>query len=156
VRFALKRSLAPLDAYGINALSHLLEALLWDISDVAKYLQVTPRTVRRWLDGTAQVPRSAVISLWFESHYGHAAIAAETVNACAAWRSLSLELEREKAALLERLSAVSAQTYGAANACVFSEVALPVASPSLRRPARTYRLPMARAMAARARTRALT
>lgn len=116
----MKRSLAPRDAYGVNALIHLSESLLWDVSDVACYLSVTPRTVRRWLDCTVNVPRSAVIALWFESHYGHAAIAAETMNQCAALRGVAKGLEREKAALLERLSLLSHDTHGAANQCVYS------------------------------------
>lgn len=120
----MKRSLAPRDVFGTNAFALLLDALLWEVSDVARYLHVAPRTVQRWLDGTTCVPRSAVIALWFESHYGHAAIAAQTMNECASWRGIAKGLARDKAALLERLSLLCNETNGAANAAVFS-----VASP---------------------------
>lgn len=69
---------APKTIYG-PALLRMFVNELGGVKPVAKYLDVTPRTVRRWLSDSA-VPRTAVLALFWESKYGRAHIFTDQVN----------------------------------------------------------------------------
>lgn len=95
------------------------------ITDVARHLDVTPRTVHRWIEADA-VPRPAHLALFYESSWGRSAVDCEAVNqarqAVGMVRCLSREVDELRAALAA-LSAVSST--GAANAAVMREFGPP-------------------------------
>lgn len=69
---------APKTIYG-PALLRMFVDELGGVKPVAKYLDVTPRTVRRWLSDSV-VPRTAVLALFWESKYGRSHIFTDQVN----------------------------------------------------------------------------
>jgi len=69
---------APRDIYGPNLMRTFVHQL-GGTKSVAKFLQVTERTVSRWLE-TGKVPRAAVLALFWETQYGRSQIFTEQVN----------------------------------------------------------------------------
>lgn len=69
---------APKTIYGPDLLRMFVDEL-GGVKPVAKYLDVTPRTVRRWLSDSA-IPRTAVLALFWESKYGRSHIFTDQVN----------------------------------------------------------------------------
>lgn len=48
------------------------------VAAVARFLDVSPSSVKLWLSGKRQPPRAAVIALWHESHFGRAVTSAHS------------------------------------------------------------------------------
>lgn len=69
---------APKDIFGPNAFQMFVHEL--GMTRVSKILEVTPATIRRWMRGTTQVPRMAVLALYWETQYGRSLIESEMVN----------------------------------------------------------------------------
>ncbi|MGV0959283.1 MAG: hypothetical protein ACOYB1_05540 [Limnohabitans sp.] len=69
---------APRDIYGPNLLSAFVHEL-GGAKPVAKFLHVTERTIRRWLE-KGKVPRAAVLALYWETQYGRSQIFTNQVN----------------------------------------------------------------------------
>jgi hypothetical protein len=71
---------APKDIRGPNVFRIYVDEL-GGPANVAKHLQVGVRTVYRWLaDDFGNVPRAAVLALYWESKYGRSQIFTEQVN----------------------------------------------------------------------------
>jgi hypothetical protein len=115
----MKASLAPRDAAGVAAFTHLMDALGWRAPDVARYLEVSERTVRRWLAQDGAPPRAAVIALWFESHYGRQAVAGRYMTEAQNWRAAADAYKAQNDALRAALARASSATHGAANESLY-------------------------------------
>jgi hypothetical protein len=106
------RSLPPL--------SVLLDALPGKPADCAKYLEVSPRTLRRWM-AADYAPRPYMLALYWESNYGLAHIDADLFNLAQQHAAMAKSLERE----VKRLQAVidrleKDHDWGSANAPIFN------------------------------------
>jgi transcriptional regulator with XRE-family HTH domain len=62
---------------------------------VARYLDVSPRTVSAWLNGTREPPAAAVRALMLESHFGRQAIACAAENDARTYYGLARALQSE-------------------------------------------------------------
>jgi len=85
-----------------------LQQLLDDLGrpsprELARYFQVTQRTVRRWI-ATQNPPRAVIISLFWSSSYGLSALDAELYNSFTVYKLLSESLRRENATLALRVA----------------------------------------------------
>lgn len=69
---------APNDIWGVNFFDQFAQEL--GLAQTAKLLEVTPRTIQRWRDGTTPVPRMAVLALFWETKYGRGLIDTSQVN----------------------------------------------------------------------------
>ena len=72
------------DIYGSHRFSDIFNGL-WIPSakrhaQVAKFFDVSPRTLQRWLTGKSEPPRAVVYALWHESHEGRAVTASHSEN----------------------------------------------------------------------------
>eukprot|EP01041_Mallomonas_annulata_P032567 gene32567-55063_t len=118
---------APRDIYGPSAFREFVHELGGPRS-VSKYLQVTERTVWRWLS-EGNVPRAAVLALYWETQYGRSQIYTEQVNEirmlCGRVRLLQDQFARARdiVAGLRKLHS------GGANEPVFEEMAMDIDLP---------------------------
>ena len=98
---------------------------------LARWLDVSPRTVADWISGRHCPPRATVYALWLESDDGRAYLATDLANECRLLTSLvdslndaSARKDGAIAALRAELSAVKAAAPGARlaiNDAVFSD-----------------------------------
>lgn len=77
------------------------------ITDVAALLDVSPRTVRAWINGTREPPRAAVIALWHESHLGRSVTAPHSEYGAYLARSMADTLARDLDAARATIDALS-------------------------------------------------
>lgn len=108
------KTYAPRSLRG-SMLADLIGEMHGTVEEVAKYLEVAERTVRRWLaDGTA--PRAVLAALWHETPTGRYESALDVGNELAIVRGLARNHEdaaRAQAAQLARVLAIA--DTGAAN-----------------------------------------
>lgn len=75
------------------------------LRSVARFLDVTEATLKRWLSGESNPPRAAVYALWHESPYGLAVTSAHAVRGWQTFEGLSRaqasEIDRMKAHIAE-------------------------------------------------------
>lgn len=101
-------------------LSIVLDGLLTsDHAAIARQLDVSPATFRRWI-ATDNAPRAAVLALFYESRWGYSLLESTAYNGRMWAEARARSLERENRALrrrIERLEALgSADGFGAASA----------------------------------------
>ncbi|TAH10509.1 MAG: hypothetical protein EAZ11_12250 [Curvibacter sp.] len=108
------KTYAPKGLHGAD-LRGLLDDLQATPADAAKFLQVTERSVWRWLaDGSA--PFAALATLWHESPRGRETAAVDVGNALVAHRGLARAHQDAHARETQRLARlVQIGDFGAAN-----------------------------------------
>lgn len=77
------------------------------LADVAALLDVTPATVRAWINGTREPPRAAVIALWHESQLGRSVTAPHAEYGAYLARSMADTLARDLDAARATIDALS-------------------------------------------------
>ena len=104
-------------------LSFLLDDIFErDLSKVAKFLGVTPQTLKRW-QRTDDAPRAALLALFYESRWGYSLMYTTAYNSEKNARQWCNSLTRENAALrlrIERLERLG--DFGAANRPTLEQV----------------------------------
>lgn len=96
--------------------------------EIARYLDVTERTVHRWM-AADDAPRAALLALYWESSYGLAALDAELFNTVAVHKRLSESLNHEAQMLRVRIARLEKiGSFDSANAPYLAPVALPVSA----------------------------
>lgn len=106
------KTFAPL-ALDLRAIMESLPG--WTVPDVAKYLDVTERSVWRWLSDES-APRAALLALWHLTPHGLECVGVDYGNGVMYERGLSISLRKAldaETARLGRLLAIS--DTGAAN-----------------------------------------
>lgn len=97
-------------------LSYLLDDIFErDLNKVAKFLGVTPQTLKRW-KAADDAPRAALLALFYESRWGYSLMYTTAHNGEMRYRELADSRGRENAALrlrIERLERLG--DFGAAN-----------------------------------------
>lgn len=98
-------------------LSYLLDDIFErDLNKVAKFLGVTPATLKRW-KSAGHAPRAAMLALFYESRWGYSLMYTTAFNAETVARQEVDSLKRKNAALLVRIARLEATgDFGAANA----------------------------------------
>lgn len=113
----------------IPALSQIVPAL-GDPSprELARYLDVTERTVYRW-QATDDAPRAVLLSLFWESSYGLSTLDAELFNSVAVYKNLSESLNHEAQTLRVRIARLEKiGSFASANAPYLVPAVLPVSA----------------------------
>lgn len=96
--------------------------------EIARYLDVTERTVYRW-QATDAPPKAVRLALFWESSYGQSALDAELYNSVAVWKNLSESLNHEAQMLRVRIARLEKiGDFAAANAPYRAPVALPISA----------------------------
>lgn len=108
----------------LPALSQLLPALgNPSPREIARYLDVTERTVYAW-KAADLAPKAAQLALFWESSYGLSALDAELFNQVAVYRNLSESLNHEAQMLRVRIARLEKiGSFASANAPYLSPVA---------------------------------
>jgi hypothetical protein len=112
---------APRDIYGPNAFREFVHEL-GGAKSVAKYLEVTERTVLRWLS-EGNVPRAAVLALYWETQYGRAQIFTDQVNEIRALYARVHLLQDQYTRAKDIVAGVRKLHTGGANEPIFEEMA---------------------------------
>ena len=83
---------------------------------VAKHLDISASTVRRWL-ATGYAPRTATLALFWETRWGQSIVDCEAVNQARMQEGLNRALKNENATLRARIARLEALGcgFGAAN-----------------------------------------
>lgn len=110
----------------LPALSQILPALGQPSPrEIARYLDVTERTVFAW-KAADRAPKAALLALFWESSYGLSALDAELHNAAQVHKSHANALLKEVDNLRARIARLEKMgCFGSANAPHISPVALP-------------------------------
>lgn len=96
--------------------------------EIARYLDVTERTVYGW-KAADQLPKAAQLALFWESSYGLSALDAELFNRVAVYRNLSESLNHEAQMLRVRIARLEKiGSFASANAPYLAPVALPISA----------------------------
>jgi len=83
---------------------------------LAKALDVTPRTVSRWIADPENTPRPVMLSLFWLTRWGQSQVDCEAVNTARMYRGFTESLRTENARLKNELARlVSAGDFGCAN-----------------------------------------
>jgi hypothetical protein len=118
---------APRTIYGPNAFREFVYQLGGPKS-VSKYLEVTERTVWRWLsEGNA--PRAAVLALYWETQYGRAQIFTEQVNEIRALYGRVRLLQDQYTRAKDIVAGLRKLHTGGANEPIFEEMAAGIEMP---------------------------
>lgn len=118
---------APRDIYGPNAFREFVHQL-GGTKSVAKYLEVGERTVRRWLS-EGDVPRAAVLALYWETQYGRAQIFTEQVNEIRALYARVRLLQDQYTRAKDIVTGLRKLHTGGANEPLFEEMAAEIDLP---------------------------
>lgn len=113
----------------LPALSQLLPALGHPSPrEIARYLDVTERTVFAW-KAADRAPKAALLALFWESDYGLSALDAELHNTAMVHKNHAQSLLRELGILQVRIARLEKMgSFGSANAPHIAPVVLPVSA----------------------------
>jgi hypothetical protein len=112
---------APKNIYGPNLMRTFVQEM-GGPQKVAKFLQVTERTVFRWLE-KGKVPRAAVLALYWETQYGRSAMFTDQVNEIRSlYRQVHL-LHGQYARAKDIVAGLRKLHTGGANEPIFEEMA---------------------------------
>lgn len=118
---------APRDIYGPSAFREFVHELGGPKS-VSKYLKVTERTVWRWLS-EGNVPRAAVLALYWETQYGRSQIFTDQVNEIRALYGQVRLLQEQYVRAKDLVAGLRKLHTGGANEPVFEEMAANIELP---------------------------
>ena len=104
---------APRDIYGSNVFKQFVHELAGPVR-VAKFLEVSERTVRRWLaEGSA--PRMACLALYWETQYGRSLVDADHQTEVALLRGRVQLLEEQFQRAKDVVTGLKQLHFGTAN-----------------------------------------
>lgn len=111
---------APSQA-GLPSFSTMLQDLPATPAQVARHLDVTPRTLQRYV-AEDQAPRVVMLAMFWETRWGRSAADAEAANWGALYYQRAQIMERQNVALRRQITALEtalAESHGAANSPVW-------------------------------------
>ena len=103
---------APKNIYGVNVFKMLTHEIT--VKRAAKILDVTERTIWRWL-AEGKVPKAAVLALFWESHYGQSLIETDQRNEIVILRTRIKMLEDQFIRAKDVITGMRLLNYGTAN-----------------------------------------
>src|SRR3990167_7375409 len=112
---------APKNIYGPNLFRMFVDEL-GGPKKVCKFLDVTERTVWRWL-ATENVPRAQVLALYWETKYGRSQIFTDQVNEIRLLYRKVCILQEQYVRAKEIVTGLRRLNAGTANEAIFEELA---------------------------------
>lgn len=106
---------------GLPSFQTMLQDLPATPAQVARHLDLTPRTLQRYL-AEAQAPRAVMLALFWETKWGRQWADAEAANWGALYFQRAAIMERQNVALRRQITALEtalAESHGAANSPVW-------------------------------------